>query len=381
MKIFVTSHNSRYGGGISVARNLISAFGRVAPHHDYFFTVPPGVGYEECCRIAPQHEILVYRHRGLIRRWIWETFFLPQIVREFQPNVIFNVANRGIAAPPCLQATLIQDSHLFYPSAHFGAITQKERFKFWYHRRHLKKSLNVTQLLFCQTEVAKKRLRKTYGNGFSIRLCPNQFSLFATASVAAMAEPEPLRPLAGKFKLFVLSRYYSHKNLEVILQLFRERKTALNDVAVILTISPDQHPKAAKFLQDVKRHGLEQNIITVGALRQDELAAWYRHSDALFLPTLLESFSGTYIESMSHDCPILTSDMDFAHEVCGKAALYFDPNSVDAICSSILQLKGDRALYRSLVENGRSRLQGHSKTWDEIGLGVINELEELVVGK
>lgn len=377
MRIFITSHNSRYGGGISVARNLISAFGRVAPHHEYFFTIPPDLDYEECCQIAPQHETLVYQHRALVQRWIWETFTLPQIIREFQPDVIFNVANRGVTFPQCPQATLIQDPHLFYPVTHFGDISQLERFKFWYHRRHLKKSLNVTQLLFCQTEVATERLHKTYGNGFSIRLCPNQFSLFATASAAAMAEPEPLRPLAGKFKLFVLTRYYSHKNLEIIPQLFRERKSALHEVAVILTISPDQHPMAAKLLQDVKRYGLEQNIITVGALRQDELAAWYRHADALFLPTLLESFSGTYIESMSHGCPILTSDMDFAHGVCGEAALYFDPSSVDAICRSILQLKGDQALYRSLVEKGRSRLQCHSKTWDEIGRGVINGLEEL----
>jgi len=378
MKIFVTGHGSCFGGGISVARNLFSAFGRVAPKHDYFFTIPPDLEYEECCRVAPKHEILVYQTSGLAHRWYWESVNLPALVRKFRPNVIFNVGNRGLVSPPCPQATLIQDSHLLYPFSHFGRISGLERFKFWYHRRHLRKSLRATQLLFCQTQVAEQRLRGVYGNGFLIRHCPNQFSTFVRPAAETTLEPDSLRPFHDKFKLFVLTRYYTHKNLEIIPRVFWQHRRELRDVAVVLTIAPDQHPNAAKLLRDVKRHGLEQNIITVGPLRQNELPAYYEHTDALFLPTLLESFSGTFLETMQFGRPILTSDMDFAHGVCGDAAIYFDPHNVDNICEAILRLKDDKALYQQLTEAGKSRRETYSLTWDEIGGSVIRELELLV---
>ena len=377
MRIFVTGHSSRVGGGISVARNLFSAFGRVAPEHDYFFTIPPDLGYEECCRVAPKREILVYRAPGLAKRWYWETVTLPSLVRKFRADVMFNVANRGLASPPCPQATLIQQPHLVYPPSCYGSISRLERLKLWYHRQHLRKSLKATQMLFCQTPVVEQRLRNVYGNDFLIRLCPNRFSTFVSCSEEAVSEPEPLRPLQDKFRLFVLTRYYCHKNLEAIPRLFLAHRDALRDVAVVLTIAPDQHRNAGKLLNEIRRNGLERNIITVGSLRQDELPAYYRHTHALFLPTLLESFSGTYLESMQFDRPILTSDMDFAHNVCGDAAIYFDPHDVDAMCEAVLRLKDDDALCRQLIEAGRSRRDMQSSTWDGIGGNVIEELELL----
>jgi len=61
----------------------------------------------------------------------------------------------------------------------------------------------------------------------------------------------------------------------------------------------------------------------------------YAQSDALLMPTLLESFSGTYVEAMFHKIVILTSKLDFAEDVCGESAFYFDPTSPEDILASI----------------------------------------------
>lgn len=381
MRVFVTAHSSRYGGGVSVAKNLIAAFGRVASEHEYFFTVPPALGFEECCEVAPKHETLVYHTSGLFRRWCWDTVELPTCVHRFRPQVIFNISNRGFVSPPCPQATLIQDPHLLYPSSCFGQISWLEGFKFWYHRQYLRKSTHATQLFFCQTPVAEGRLRSMYGNGFMVKRCPNQLSVFMGPAPETVSEPYPLHSLRGKFRLFVLTRYYTHKNLEIILRTFKKHRDALHDVAVVLTIAPDQHHNAARLLKDVNRAGLDENIMTVGALGQGELDAYYTHTDALFLPTLLESFSGTYIEAMQFGRPILTSDMDFAHAVCGDAALYFDPHDENSVCDSILRLKDDPSLYHRLVEAGKAHRAIQSLSWDDISRNVIRELELLVENK
>ena len=375
MRLFVTGHSSRFGGGISVAQNLITAFGNVAPEHRYFFTIPPRLGYEASCQIAPQSEVLIYEQWGLMDRWIWERFRLPAVMRTFKPDVIFNMANRGFTSCTVPQATLIQDTHLFYPNSQYGEISLLERFKFWYHRHHLKKSLKSTQLLFCQNDFAAARIRECYGTGFKIAICPNQLSRFTQKMVAGM--PEPLQTLDGKFKLFMPTRYYSHKNLEIVLPLFELHSQALHEVVFILTISPDQHPNAARLLENVKKRGLERNIITVGPLKQEELATYYTYTDALFLPTLLESSSGAYIKAMHFGRPILTSDTDFTRAFCCGAALYFNPRDTSDICRAILELRDKPKLRQKLVENGEVCRQSQSLSWNEIGLGVIRELESL----
>jgi len=233
-------------------------------------------------------------------------------------------------------------------------------------------------LLFCQTEVAAKRLRELYGGEFRIALCPNQISIHAGHQEPDIAIPETLLNYRDRFKLFSLTHYYAHKNLEIIPKLFEMHRGPLQDVVVILTISRNEHPGASKLLKYIEKKQLNKFIVTVGPLGQEQIASYYQHTDALFLPTLLESYSGTYVEAMNFRRPILTSDLDFAHNVCGNAALYFNPWDTSDICRAVLELKDKPDLRQKLVENGEVCRQEKSLSWDEIGLGVIRELESLV---
>ena len=120
--------------------------------------------------------------------------------------------------------------------------------------------------------------------------------------------------------------------------------------------------------------GLSNHIINVGPLPQGDLGAYYRNCQALFLPTLIESFSATYLEAMHFQAPVLTSDLDFARDVCGEAALYFDPWDTRSIKNAILRLKNDPSLTETLVARGRERLQTTFKSWDEIAADMVSLL-------
>jgi hypothetical protein len=49
-----------------------------------------------------------------------------------------------------------------------------------------------------------------------------------------------------------------------------------------------------------------------------------------FLPSVLESMSGSYLEAFHYQLPIVTTECDFARDTCGSAAAYFLPGNVDA---------------------------------------------------
>ncbi|MDR1384752.1 MAG: glycosyltransferase [Planctomycetaceae bacterium] len=377
MKLFITSHSSRTGGGISVAKNLLKSFATVAPEHQYFITIPPELGYEELCgKYSSCLKYYSYKTAGKISRWYWETFELPQLIKQFQPDMIFNMANRGLATSHFPQATLIQDSHLVYPESLYGNVSFKERCSFRYHIKHLKKSLKSTNLVFCQTPVMEKRFKHIFGNFIKTAICPNQFSFFVNTN-NIVEYPKSLIAHKDKFKLFVLTRYYVHKNLEILIELFRKYQKQLNNVLVVLTIDEEHHPQAKKMLNDIKKYGLQQNIISVGSIPQNELGNYYKNTNALLLPTLLESFSGTYLEAMNFETPILTSDMDFAHHICGDAAIYFDPFDVNSIYNAIIKLKESPELARRMIETGNKQKELFSTSWDDIAKNVIRELESI----
>lgn len=365
MRVALLAHGALGAGATSVVKNLITALGRVAPENTYGVTIPKGMGYEEVCRDVPQVEVFPYHQGGRIGRWYWETFRLPALVRRFRPDVLLALADRGMVRPPCPQAVLLHRSQMFYPSRHFCHDTRMNRLLFRYHSHHLAKSLPYIDLLLCQTEAAAQRVRQRYGFAGRIEICPNAVSQFAAGGERAEM-PDLLRPVAEKMRLFCLTRYYAHKNLESIVEMFDRYRKELADVAVILTISPEQHPKAAWLLAKIDRMRLTGQIVNIGPVVQSQLGDYYRHCSGLLLPTLLESFSGTYLEAMHFGRPILTSDLDFAHVVCGDAAVYFDPWNPSAMKDAIVRLKGDPALADDLVEKGRVRLSTMFRSWDDI---------------
>jgi glycosyltransferase involved in cell wall biosynthesis len=379
LRIFVTGHNCRTGGGISVARNLIKSFGSIAPQHRYHFTIPDNLGFEECCAECPQASFTVYNHKrgGLPKRVLWEKEILPRIARGFEPDVIFNIANRSMVGAPAPQATMINDAHLFCDPRQWGKTLLKERAIFTYHRNHLQWSLSHTDSWFCQTELAAEGMQRKYGKDLRIQVCQNCISTFLDDDKSPAPMPEPISGCKRRFKLFCLAMYYSHKNLDVLINLFTEQREMLRDVAVIITIAPGQHPGARKLIERIGKLGLDDAIINVGPLQQSELRSYYQHTDAVFLPTLLESSSATYLEAMHYGRPILTSDLDFARAACGDAALYFDPWHTRSIAEAIVTLVHDHALRERLTENGSNYKMAGSYTWDDAATIVLRELERI----
>jgi glycosyltransferase involved in cell wall biosynthesis len=80
-------------------------------------------------------------------------------------------------------------------------------------------------------------------------------------------------------------------------------------------------------MREARRYSVSDSIFNVGWLTLSECIDWYNRSDIVFLPTLLETFSATYLEAMRMGRPIVTCDLDFARDICKDAAAYFPPLS------------------------------------------------------
>jgi len=104
--------------------------------------------------------------------------------------------------------------------------------------------------------------------------------------------------------------------------------------------------------------------------------ALYASVDGMILPTLLESFSGTYVEAMHYGVPVFTSDRDFARDVCGDAAYYFDPLNPKGILDTVTGAFAEPAELERRVALGRETVAA-MPDWFEVARAYVALLEEI----
>jgi len=214
--------------------------------------------------------------------------------------------------------------------------------KKFYHRFLLK---NNADLYVVQTTDMKKRLASFLN--ISKKIISVNYASYNPIFAKKINDLKIL-PIKkdNEFWFVTISAYYPHKNLDVIskvLDILDLRETNLK-VRFIVTL-PDNI-----FTEKFKRNG--NSIINVGPVELNSCPYLYDKSDALFLPTLVESFTASYPEAMIMKKPILTSNYQFSKLVCGNAALYFDPYNPSDIVEKIIQITSNKELSQKLVANG-----------------------------
>ncbi len=379
MRIIVLAHGLLGAGAGSVGRNLLQAFDAVGKEHEFLVTIPDLPAFRRIVSESDRIELLCkprpkeFGRFRLIRRWLWERCLVSKAVRESGADIVLGLADRGFAGSPCPQAVYLHRPHMFYPEQTWrDFVPTRDRWLIRYHCRFLRKIIRKEKpLLIVQTEAARQHVTQTY-NYDRIVISPNSIS-GETIKGSSTELPQALGPIADKRKLFCLTRYYAHKNLESLVNVFSDHADQLADVVVLVTLD-EKMPPAAQLLDKIHRANLENSIINLGEVPQRQLGGYFANVDGMILPTLLESFSGTYGEAMAFGVPILTSDRDFARTICGPAAEYFDPLDTNSICRSIRRVLDERAWADELVEAGRKRLGEIRRSWNDIAEQMLTEL-------
>jgi glycosyltransferase involved in cell wall biosynthesis len=369
MKFVIQALGLTGGGGKELA---ISLFSRLTNYkrHRFIFLVPDLADYR-CLGGGNSRVIVWHKPARLWARDIQLNQSLSTVCAKWGCDALLCMANFAPRKPPCNTVLLLQNAYVAYrePAAE-RHLTLRERLTVAYGRRAYRR-LSPRVRLVAQTEVMKQRLLASYGfDPRRVEVIPNSCSF--PRSPALRQKTDPKRP----FVFLCLGWYYVHKNLEILPQALRKvRDTTSRPVECRITISPDQHPRARRFLRELERKNMGNLIVNIGPVRRSELAGIYGSADALLLPTLLESFSRTYLEAMHFGLPILTSDRDFARHICQDAALYFDPLDANSVAGSMVRMMEDGELRARLAQNGR-RVISQNPTWDEIAAQFVSVLEE-----
>jgi glycosyltransferase involved in cell wall biosynthesis len=355
--ILINGISAKFGGGKSILVNFLALLNKSNKKEQFIVIVPPGLEYlvysKENIRIIPVKSSYLS---------LFGFYFLKirKIVKKYKVSIIFNLADT-IVPISTKQVYLFDWPYAIYPnSIAWKRMSRKE----WFFRKVklflLKRFIHLPVLLIAQTKVTEDRLKAFFFIN-NIEVVPNAVSLDNLSGGRYRDFNLPKE----RIKLLYLTKYYSHKNIEIFLSLgriIREEELPYN---IIITISESQNINAKRFLENLKKEELNKIVINVGPVEMEYVPSLYQQSDALLMPSLLESFSGTYVEAMYHGKPIFTSDLDFAKVVCGDAAFYFNPLEANSIINSIRFAYKNPELMLSKIASGKERLNDFL-SWEQV---------------
>ena len=118
----------------------------------------------------------------------------------------------------------------------------------------------------------------------------------------------------------------------------------------------------------------EHSILWLGYVTDEELKALYQHASCFVFPSFYEGFGIPPLEAMSCGCSVLATTAAAVREVCGDAALYFDPHRPEELANRLREVFSDAALRARISLAGRERAALFS--WQEsarLNLGFIRE--------
>jgi glycosyltransferase involved in cell wall biosynthesis len=169
--------------------------------------------------------------------------------------------------------------------------------------------------------------------------------------------PAPLpRPMDATPRLLYVSHVARHKNFPLLaglLVLLHRRLGA--SLPVTLTASPGEEVAGRPLREWFSR---SPTVNFIGAVGRAQLPSLYANHDILVFPSLVESFGFPLLEAMVMGMPIVASDREWAREVCGDAAVYADPDDVNAWLEPL-----SRCVETGIRDNEAGRLRATQFSW------------------
>ena len=373
MNILINASNLKVGGGIQVADSICRELYKYTNQHNFFVVLPAAL--EDCAKaIENSPHIKVFRYNIKLNLAVILTNrdpFLDKLVSQYNIKATLTVFGPSFWTPQCPHICGFAISHLLLKdSPFFKSIRFKEKLKQitksklreWLFRKN-------SNIYYTENPFISHKLQTLFPKKIIYTITNNYNQVFDTPDYWDRSIVLP--PFKG-ITLLTICANYPHKNLSIIVPCIRKfvRNYPSLHIRFVLTIKESDY---IPLTEEEKRY-----IIFLGPVKINQCPNLYQQADIMLLPTLLECFSASYAEAMKMRRPIITTDLGFAHSLCGDAAEYYQSTSPKALADSIYKVSTDRRYYDNLVESGIQQLKKFD-TYEERTMKLIKIMEELNV--
>ena len=353
LRILVNATTVVIGGGIQVADSFIRELVDY-PEHRFLVLCSPQVtkSLGEVSNLPDHVRVEAFPRvgfRGTLDRLFRRNPQLDAAVREFRADAVFTVFGPSYWRPPVPHVCgWARGYDIYTDSPFYGMIPPLKKLKLAllrkFHRRMFRRDADV---LFVESGDARERLRRVFPEK-RIEVVGNTYH--QVFDVPERQEELPLPPFDG-VTLLTLSADYPHKNLRIIPRVARYLEEKHPEFRFRFAVS------LTSGALGIPENAVPEWLLPLGAVPIRKCPSLYRQSTMMFLPTLVECFTASYPEAMRMRVPVVTTDLSFAHGICGEAAEYFSPVDPAAAGEAIYRVATDPGLRERLVAAGEEKLR------------------------
>ena len=169
-----------------------------------------------------------------------------------------------------------------------------------------------------------------------------------------------------------------NKNLPRLIEAVKKINIPLVMVgnALVKTDVDISNPWNKDFNKVLKLVDGDKRIMRLGFVSKEELVLLYSVATVFAMPSLYEGFGLPLLESMSCECPVVTSKGGSIPEIAGEACKYVDAYDVDSIAKGISEVFNDESLQQELSKKGLT--QSKKFTWTKTAEGTMGVYRSVV---
>lgn len=314
------------------------------------FVAPKNIIHQE---IADKLSAELFGH---FKGYFWEQYELPKYMQKYAPNdILINLANSAPISYKNKVATIHDTAPLRHPE--------------WYSRKFaiaykmlLPHVAGSSRVVFSDSDFSRNEISDLFGTdkdkirviycGVGRQFQPTASEASSENYILSVASLEPRKNFAGLIRAFSLLNKHDTK---LIIVGSPSRIFAKSELDKIL---PDSHRvEFAGYVDDIK------------------LMELYRGARLFVFPSLYEGFGLPPLEAMACGCPCAVSKAGSLPEVCGEAALYFNPHDPADIAVKIDMILSDSELRENLIEKGLK--QARKYDWKKSALELYTAVKSL----
>lgn len=143
------------------------------------------------------------------------------------------------------------------------------------------------------------------------------------------------------------------KNVHGLITAFAELPSSVREkYHLVIVGNSRRHDYREELFSLVKQRSIQDRVHFYTNVSHDDLVKFYNTAHAFVFPSFYEGFGIPVAEAMKCGCPVLTSTSSSLPEVGGDAALYAEPNDIDALKEKLRQIIEDEELRKMLREKG-----------------------------
>src|SRR3989339_8719 len=161
--------------------------------------------------------------------------------------------------------------------------------------------------------------------------------------------------------ILYIGNAYPHKNIELLIELMvKLKKKYGNALPYTCVLVGREDYFYSRIKQEVIRRGVQDAFVFTGFIPDHHLSAIYQQALAYIFPSFYEGFGLPALEAMQYGVPVIAAHVSCLPEILGRAALYFNPNSVSGIIEAIHTISQDKKKREQLIQQGYEQVQRYS---------------------